>query len=526
MGAQAENLDHLEDDDESIVEGVTKETAEFASAALQETASAYSAALHETASASSASGGKSVFRMLSDSVSEGISSISRTFTSVFKSEFQLERVIARAEQFYASSQWAEGNAFLDRALRQFCETQLKGPFANEASSEALFQKLKIIIMDVDYGVSPEVLIKAKTELCETVVRNFNQMQEEVLTRAARDFKKTEFIDKFGLAEGDTIASVELLGDETHNHGRIPARIRFTSGAEVIYKPRSMHVENTLYNRENGICTIAGLGSYSVMCESDDSGEYGYSEFLHNEKEANTFSDPQDLVEYYQKLSKLELIAQELGITDLHLLNVIVKDKVPYIIDAEVYLNPEQEENPFETLLFSKEHGAAYYFDLDIRDGSGIGNNRLWFAGEIGEKLGHPKRIRDDDLRDVGVDLESIRPSVRLTEEEKGACAEAKATLARRPGRFVPVSTRNLKLSLRCINPESDEQLGGFIEHELARNLKDYGMELIFPKPYTHLAELIKEDFLNNDVPSFNYDSRSDVVIYKGEVIARRSTEIG
>ncbi|PCI93969.1 hypothetical protein COB11_04500 [Candidatus Aerophobetes bacterium] len=461
---------------------------------------------------------KSMFSTFSESFTWGVSSVVKSFSSVFKKEFPFDKLITRAEQLFKDRKSIQAERLVDKDLKGFCKDHLKGPYVNDASSQALFQKLRKVILDIEYRTSPEEILKVKTELCHRVVQNFTEMQEEILTRASRDFQKPDFMTKFGIAEGDSIASIELLGDETHNHGRIPARIRFASGAEVIYKPRSMHVEHTLYNSESGVCTGAGLGSYHVMCEDDELGEYGYSEFLHNTEEANTFSTPEELSEYYQKLSKLESIAQELGITDLHLMNVIVKDKIPYIIDAEVYLNPTQIDLPFQTSLFCQKFGVAFNFDLGMPDGSTRGNNRLWFTKELGSKFKYPKRnLTEEELKKAGVDFTDIRTLTSLTEAEQEICKNAKSSLAERPGRFVPVSTKVLKDSLNYINPHSKKSISDFIVSQIKPDLALYGFKIIVP--HEHFAELLEEDYLNHDVPTFTFDSRRNVVLCKGQVIA-------
>ncbi len=91
-----------------------------------------------------------------------------------------------------------------------------------------------------------------------------------------------------------------------------------------------------------------------------SESYGYIEFLESDKESSNESQIQD---FYKSWGNNMAIAGMFSIRDLHIKNIIVSNKKPYLIDCE-YAMSDPSNNIGKTAIFTNFEGSIDYGSFD------------------------------------------------------------------------------------------------------------------------------------------------------------------
>lgn len=138
---------------------------------------------------------------------------------------------------------------------------------------------------------------------------------------------------FGI-EVDRLASVEFGLSDPHAGQATVARLEFSDGAELIFKPKSVGAENALtsvwrlLNRE---CADVCLPTYEVL----DCQDHGWVQAIAHD----AGGDQEFLTRYYHQCGALTAAVYALGGTDCTTENVIANSAGPVLIDAETVLHP-------------------------------------------------------------------------------------------------------------------------------------------------------------------------------------------
>lgn len=131
--------------------------------------------------------------------------------------------------------------------------------------------------------------------------------------------------------------IHIKGDNSdrHNEGKSVQIITFESGVKVVYKPRSLDVDQA-FEGFTDWCLEKGF-PYAIKSPKLIQGpNYGWVEFIvylpvENEKQAEVF---------YEKAGALLAIVYVLGGNDFHYENMIACGENPVLIDIETILIPE------------------------------------------------------------------------------------------------------------------------------------------------------------------------------------------
>jgi type 2 lantibiotic biosynthesis protein LanM len=137
---------------------------------------------------------------------------------------------------------------------------------------------------------------------------------------------------FGGAAPGPVAGLRTGRGETHCAGRTVAEIRFASGLEVMYKPRSMKIDVAFYGLLEWL-REAGLTPDQRILRVLDRDEYGWVEFVRT-RPLDSEADARD---YYERAGALLCLAYLLGTGDLHAGNIIAVGAHPVPIDLETLL---------------------------------------------------------------------------------------------------------------------------------------------------------------------------------------------
>lgn len=119
-----------------------------------------------------------------------------------------------------------------------------------------------------------------------------------------------------------------LGD-THQEGKTVVQLVFSSGKEILYKPKSMEITKSYHAFLEWMNEVSGsiqLPSYKVL----DFGEYGWEEKILYKP----CSSKEEVERYYLRFGKLIGLMHMLKGADLHFENIIAHGEYPYIIDSE------------------------------------------------------------------------------------------------------------------------------------------------------------------------------------------------
>lgn len=120
--------------------------------------------------------------------------------------------------------------------------------------------------------------------------------------------------------------------ETHCAGRTVAAVRFASGLQVMYKPRSMKIDAAFYALLEWLHGV-GLAPDQRILRVLNRGEYGWVEYVR----PLPLATAEEVTAYYERAGSLLCIAYLLGAGDLHAENLIAAGSHPVPVDLETLL---------------------------------------------------------------------------------------------------------------------------------------------------------------------------------------------
>jgi type 2 lantibiotic biosynthesis protein LanM len=168
----------------------------------------------------------------------------------------------------------------------------------------------------------------------TLVDNWTAATEECLQRLRMDFEdlRDAFLDDDGTA---AILRVDATGGDQHHGGRTPVVIVFSSGHRVVYKPRSLSLDQhfaALIGWLNAQGLNPDLRSVRVM----DRGTYGWCEFVDH----LGCSTDGEVADFYRRQGAYLALFYALGSSDFHRENLIAHGQYPVPVDLETLFCPE------------------------------------------------------------------------------------------------------------------------------------------------------------------------------------------
>ena len=139
---------------------------------------------------------------------------------------------------------------------------------------------------------------------------------------------------FGGRDPGPVTEIDCGGGDSHRGGRSVAVLRFASGRRLVYKPRSLALEEVA----QGV-----LGWLSSRDESPvfrrvevlDREDYGWMEYV--ARKVCKRSD--ELRRFYYRQGGLIALSYAVGAIDLHFENLIAVAEQPVIVDLESFLQP-------------------------------------------------------------------------------------------------------------------------------------------------------------------------------------------
>jgi type 2 lantibiotic biosynthesis protein LanM len=164
------------------------------------------------------------------------------------------------------------------------------------------------------------------------IRKWALRSTELLQHLADDWEE---IQRHGLlpAEPGIVSAIDMDAGDTHRDGRSVALVRFTTGATIVYKPRSLAVDlhfqqllTWLNNRLSKRMPANHFRTIRVFSRAD----YGWVEFV----QAGPCAAVEEVARFYQRQGGFLALLYVLGATDFHFENLIAAGEHPVLIDLE------------------------------------------------------------------------------------------------------------------------------------------------------------------------------------------------
>lgn len=164
-------------------------------------------------------------------------------------------------------------------------------------------------------------------LVVTVTEQWQASVTSFLMRLSEDFPA--ICSRLRVEKSDQVCGVTTLGD-SHDDGNRVLLVKFTSGIELVYKPRSVEPERRFYEFKswlrNELTGVPDLQAPNVLSRPT----HGWVEKV----EAAPHSSIDSIEGYYRSAGSLLCIAYVLNISDCHVENVIASERSPILVDVE------------------------------------------------------------------------------------------------------------------------------------------------------------------------------------------------
>ena len=165
-----------------------------------------------------------------------------------------------------------------------------------------------------------------------------EVHAEFVKRLAADRGDLSAI--FGIDPLAKVAHLKTGLGESHCGGRSVFQVRFTSEAELMYKPRPLSIDVAFYGFLEWL-NQRGLAPCQKTLRVLDRDAYGWVEVV----KPMPMSDERQVQSYFERAGGLLAVAYVLGSTDLHAGNVIAAGPDPIPVDLETIMGPSALRPP-------------------------------------------------------------------------------------------------------------------------------------------------------------------------------------
>lgn len=229
--------------------------------------------------------------------------------------------------------------------------RLQGQLRGETGSER-FTRFVELLREPGYALKLLQEYAALARMCVETVERWVDSSTELATRLTLDgpaLRET-------LLPADVGTLVELSGDagDQHHGGRSVYTLTFSSGARLIYKPRSLGVDERFQEllawlNERGGEDVLPLRRLRLLPREG----YGWSEFV----EAVPCESEEGIRHFHQRLGSLLCLFHHVAGLDMHHENLIAAGEQPVVVDLETLFHPQ---------ISDRMHFAAREEQLFIR----------------------------------------------------------------------------------------------------------------------------------------------------------------
>jgi len=239
----------------------------------------------------------------------------------------------------------------------------------------------------------------------TIIKQWQIVMQEFLHRFRQDGEAIES----RLIEGELgqVAAVEPGVGDLHDHGRSVFVLELESGQRLVYKPRDITIEESLYELLNRVGETAGVEFLTP--KTITRADHGWVEYIPNEDLENR----SDASCYYERIGILICVLYVLNGSDFHFENLVASGEYPCPIDGETAMSQWMpidiiDDGHFGRQLMSRAiqdsvlnsmmlpFGTEYVSE-DVPDLSGI--------GAIGDEVGINETLHWRNVNSDYIDFE-------------------------------------------------------------------------------------------------------------------------
>ncbi len=145
----------------------------------------------------------------------------------------------------------------------------------------------------------------------------------------------------------TLEAIDWNFSDPHWGGASVARLSFSGGLQLYYKPRSFAANSFLL----GLAEAIGLDLPELVPEHLDCGGHGYALSV----PSKPAEDESSVRKYYRRCGQLAVLAQIAGLTDVHSENLVAKSDRPVVIDSETIGDP----SPLDAAYAASRQGVDF-----------------------------------------------------------------------------------------------------------------------------------------------------------------------
>lgn len=161
---------------------------------------------------------------------------------------------------------------------------------------------------------------------------FREEYELFISRLSSDIT---VINTIFNVQSNIIINIQTGLSDPHNNGQTVKILHFECGKSIIYKPKSIEIDEAYYNFSNWLNIINKnqvFNSIKTICRS----EYGWVEFI----DYKPCKNKHQLKIFYYNSGFFIALSHILKITDCHYENLIANGIFPTLIDCEAVMHPQ------------------------------------------------------------------------------------------------------------------------------------------------------------------------------------------
>ncbi|PRT15283.1 type 2 lanthipeptide synthetase LanM family protein [Bacillus wiedmannii] len=218
--------------------------------------------------------------------------------------------------------------------------ELKGNNTNERYNS--FVKDKLMNSDYLEFIYSEYPVLARLLMTKTIYYINNTIQ--CIERFIKDY---HMIVKTFELDNESLTSIETDLGDSHQKGKTVMRFQFSSGKEILYKPKSLQLLKNFNN------LLDWFNSKGFKPEFKNYKTINYKDYCWEERvEYNSCDSDEQLERYYKRLGGLLGVLYMINGVDFHSENIIANGEHPILIDLETLFHHRVKFSPEFTRIAS------------------------------------------------------------------------------------------------------------------------------------------------------------------------------
>ncbi len=185
--------------------------------------------------------------------------------------------------------------------------------------------------DIALGLLHEYPVLAR--LLSNCLSNWVKSSLEFLSRLTADWEAMCRLLSPDRDPGE-LAQVDGTMGDPHRRGRAVMTAKFTSGFQVVYKPRPLAVDVHFQDLLTWLNALGASPPFRIL-KIIDRGSYGWEEFVQSEG----CTCPSEIRNFYERQGAFLALLYALEATDFHFENLIAAGEHPVLLDLEALFHP-------------------------------------------------------------------------------------------------------------------------------------------------------------------------------------------